>query len=284
MGKYKKIAGIYIISCSISKKVYIGHSTGLKRRWSTHKNRLRANKHKNSHLQAAWNLYKEDSFSFAILELLPQGWTKQEYEKVETKWVLYYNSHLSEFGYNGCLPGSIPLKGVGENITKTLRKKIEYVYINTSNRETKECIGLNDLAILLKTKPSKIADASTYWRGCGKIKSIHGYIVVRKSEYNETFDYIGFKRPKTLKNGYKKTWKDYYNKEKYRKSPEDIIPHSERNLKRVPIVSVNIETGEEKYYPMLKDCYMEFLPAKVYKCISNEYGKYQHRGHYFKRG
>jgi hypothetical protein len=39
----------------------------------------------------------------------------------------------------------------------------------------------------------------------------------------------------------------------------------------------------KNFQDMMKDCYQDFLQMKVRKCINNEYGKYKHRGHYFKK-
>ena len=61
--------GVYIILNLVNNKKYIG-STGnsFNKRLSAHKSALTHNKHKNKHLQFAWNLYGEKNFKFIILE------------------------------------------------------------------------------------------------------------------------------------------------------------------------------------------------------------------------
>lgn len=59
--------GIYKITNLINKKIYIGSSCYIKRRWSEHKSDLNNNSHCNKHLQRAWNKYGEESFSFEII-------------------------------------------------------------------------------------------------------------------------------------------------------------------------------------------------------------------------
>jgi hypothetical protein len=54
-------------------------------------------------------------------------------------------------------------------------------------------------------------------------------------------------------------------------------------MKRIAVLAKNIETEEERVFPMIKSCVPEFNIMKVRKCINNEFGKYKHRGHYFKR-
>ena len=62
--------GIYSIINKINNKLYIGStSDSFRKRWNLHKYHLRNNKHKNSHLQYAWNKYGEDNFKFTILEI-----------------------------------------------------------------------------------------------------------------------------------------------------------------------------------------------------------------------
>lgn len=61
--------GIYQISNNINGKLYIGSTVeSFRKRFNLHKHQLRNNKHKNSHLQYAWNKYGEDSFEFSIIE------------------------------------------------------------------------------------------------------------------------------------------------------------------------------------------------------------------------
>ncbi len=63
------MCGIYKIVNKANSKAYIGSTKQEFRfRWHDHKTRLRNNKHPNAHLQAAWNLYGENSFEFIVLE------------------------------------------------------------------------------------------------------------------------------------------------------------------------------------------------------------------------
>lgn len=279
---FKKIAGIYAITCIINNKKYIGYSTTIKNRWNTHKNKLNKNIHENTHLQAAWNIYGENMFVHSILEILPQGLTKKEYEIVETKWVLYFNTHKNVYGYNACLPGNIPLRKQDENITTSTTPFKSYVCINTQTKIVNILFGTEEVIKLTNLKMNKIMDLCNYWKGTSTKKSLHSWMIVRKEDYKPDFDYIGFR--KVREKLFTKTWRDYEltRKTKYQKV-ENPIPREQRNLKRIPIIATNILTKEETLYSMIKDCYKDFLPSKVYKCINNEYGKYSHRGFYFKK-
>lgn len=62
------ICGIYLISCTVSGKVYVGSSINIRKRFSAHLSRLRATKHINHHLQNAYDLYGESAFQFSVIE------------------------------------------------------------------------------------------------------------------------------------------------------------------------------------------------------------------------
>lgn len=63
-------SGIYIITNSKDKTVYIGSTISFKKRWGQHHRELRRGAHRNSHLQHAWKKYGESVFEFDILEHL----------------------------------------------------------------------------------------------------------------------------------------------------------------------------------------------------------------------
>lgn len=285
MGTYRRIAGIYEILNTVNNKRYIGHSKSILKRWEGHLYHLRRGDSLHTHLQSSWNIYGENSFKFSILEILPTNLTKQEYERVETTWIEKYKTTKTEFGYNGVLPGSFPLTKDDENKTSLNRSHLNtsYICMNLISKEIVKVEGAREITEKFNIPQNKISELTRYWLGVGKIKSRNSWIVIREEDYNPEFDYINYKKVRRTQLVTPKTWRDYYNKEKHRKNPEEVMPREQRNLKRVPIIAVNIETGEETYYRMMKDCYKEFLQCKVYKCINAPFGKHQHRGYYFKR-
>lgn len=60
--------GIYKIENKVNGKVYIGSSVDVQRRWQGHRSTLRGGYHANPHLQASWDKYGEDAFTFTVLE------------------------------------------------------------------------------------------------------------------------------------------------------------------------------------------------------------------------
>ena len=68
--KYYNFSGIYYIVNIESYYVYVGSAVILGKRIKEHRNSLRRNKHKNIHLQHAFNKYGEDKFIVILVELL----------------------------------------------------------------------------------------------------------------------------------------------------------------------------------------------------------------------
>jgi len=59
---------IYIITNKITTAIYVGSTINLSARKDKHISQLKNNKHKNIHLQNAWNKYGENQFEFVIVD------------------------------------------------------------------------------------------------------------------------------------------------------------------------------------------------------------------------
>lgn len=89
--------GIYKITNLINNKIYIGSAYNLSNRFSTHKYCLKNQKHKNPHLQSAWNFYGENAFDFQIIEIIND---LSIILKREQYYIDFYNSTNKNIGYN----------------------------------------------------------------------------------------------------------------------------------------------------------------------------------------
>ncbi|MEO5367385.1 MAG: GIY-YIG nuclease family protein [Magnetococcus sp. WYHC-3] len=93
-----RISGVYSIINLKNSKRYIGSTNDLVERFKRHSSKLRWNKHKNPHLQSAWNKYGEDSFSFAVIENVDEDILLDK----EQFWMDHFQSYDRKFGYNIC--------------------------------------------------------------------------------------------------------------------------------------------------------------------------------------
>ena len=65
-------SGIYKIVNAANGKYYLGSTNRLSYRWYRHRMNLRSGKHKNPHLQSAWNKYGDANFQFFVVEYCPE--------------------------------------------------------------------------------------------------------------------------------------------------------------------------------------------------------------------
>ena len=89
--------GIYKIVNLKNKKIYIGSSKNIERRWSEHKSDLKNNHHHSIRLQRDWNEYGENCFEFIILELIKD---EKELISKEQLYLDKYKSYIEGTGYN----------------------------------------------------------------------------------------------------------------------------------------------------------------------------------------
>ena len=75
--------GIYGIKNKINNKIYIGQSTKIEKRWTTHKRELNKNKHANSFLLRSYKKYGKENFEFLVLEEC----SKEKLNEKEEKWI-----------------------------------------------------------------------------------------------------------------------------------------------------------------------------------------------------
>lgn len=280
----KVIAGVYMITCLKNQKCYIGSSGNIGIRWDNHKYALRSMTHPNKYLQEDWMLYGDEEFSMSILQNLPVGLTKIEYEKYEVIWIERFSSNKIEKGYNIFKPKEGLVKGDEFNDRFIVDGKIggkspvPCICINSVTGDTVRVESYKEVSTLTGIPLKKVYDFVSYWTGKGK-RSHNGWMVVREEDYDESVDYLTFNKRKKLTTP--KTWRDY---EAGRKTPRYVKKAPEdRNIKRCPIIAECVETGKQTSFPSLKNAAETFVLTKIRKCIEAPFKKYKHRGHYFRR-
>ena len=82
--------------------MYIGQSINIEKRWRGHKCELNHNRHRNGHLQNAWNKYGEENFMFSVLEECQRN----ELDEKEIYWIDRRKTTTDDCGYNMQYGGS----------------------------------------------------------------------------------------------------------------------------------------------------------------------------------
>lgn len=175
--------GIYKITNLNNKKVYIGQSTYIERRWSNHRTNAfnQFSGEYNSYLHRGFRKHGLENFSFEILEECKVD----ELNNREVYWIKHYSSFLETSGYNVTLGGSSS-SGVKLNIE--LVEDISNLLLNTDllNREIaikydvseNTIVGINtgyywkrDIDYPIRKRKK---DKENYCVDCGTVISIQG--------------------------------------------------------------------------------------------------------------
>lgn len=208
-----KIQGIYKIINNINKKIYIGSSIDIYSRWHNHSSQLNLKKHINKHLQASWNKYKQNNFSFAIIEETKK-YIKKDLFILEAKYITSFNTIDNKIGYNKGIPNEFghnkPSKGY-----RKLTDKQKNTQKNKIKRKFKNVIQINKVTGKFIKEFETSGDASRFmgYPNNKKIQrvlskgtpSYKGYVYVYKKDYDPEKNYIVEKNRQ-----YKKRRKEVY--------------------------------------------------------------------------
>ena len=86
---------VYAIQHNITKRIYIGSSGDLKKRYLSHLYKLRAGCHDIRDMQDDFDKYGEDYSVFILDEIQCIGECRKEYD-----WMEKYSTHIRGIGYN----------------------------------------------------------------------------------------------------------------------------------------------------------------------------------------
>lgn len=97
---------IYKIINAVNNKFYVGSAVNYEKRKARHVWRLRRGDHANKHLQAAWNLYGEKVFVFAIVQHVSEN---EDLLAAENVWL---HEHVGKgYCYNIATDATAPTRG-----------------------------------------------------------------------------------------------------------------------------------------------------------------------------
>lgn len=90
------MTGVYGIICLANRRLYIGQSKNIYKRFSNHKYKLRKNIHQNPGLQKAWNKYGDEYFKLFLIEET----TLKKIFKREAWWIDTLKTFNPSIGFN----------------------------------------------------------------------------------------------------------------------------------------------------------------------------------------
>jgi group I intron endonuclease len=124
--------GIYKIINIQNNKFYIGSAVNFSRRKTRHFSELRTGKHKNKHLQAAWNKYGESFFIFTPVEEVKD---KSLLLEAENNWL---KKHVGKaYCYNIGVDATAPMLGMSGELSPTWKRKRTQKELAAQNWEGK---------------------------------------------------------------------------------------------------------------------------------------------------
>lgn len=110
--EFEHRSGIYMCTCIVNGKSYIGQSKDVKLRKCQHLSELRNGSHFNKYLQRSYNKYKGYNFTWEVLEYCDENILDDR----EIYWISYYDTYKN--GYNANEGGS-----ANRNFDRTLEFK-----------------------------------------------------------------------------------------------------------------------------------------------------------------
>ena len=150
--------GIYKIENLINGKVYIGQSSNILKRWSTHKSFANSLVNsRNTHLYNAIKKYGIENFSFEIIEET----SIEDLNKREIYWIKYYNSY--EKGYNLTIGGEGIKKVTEEDIEKICQYWRNGLSVGEIVEKTQYCVST--ILSYLKAQEPTYSSEDGYERG-----------------------------------------------------------------------------------------------------------------------
>lgn len=130
LNKSPEYSGVYGILNKVTGKIYVGSSIHVGVRWTDHKSELNYNKHKNVHLQRAWNKYGKDAFVFFIIEYSEA----EDLIQREQYWIDRLQAADPKYGYD------INARADRITYTEVVRQKLSEKtkqYMNTSESKAR---------------------------------------------------------------------------------------------------------------------------------------------------
>lgn len=157
-------SGIYKITNTVTKQIYVGQSVHVIRRIKTHLSKLIAGAHPNKHMQASFNKYGAGAFTYNVIERV----AKEQLTERETYWVKRYKSINPKYGFNRMLPTDNYTTG----LNNTAADKTKYSFTNLDGTHEP------NITIIELVHKYQISDSSPFHRMVrGELEVVYGWFI-----------------------------------------------------------------------------------------------------------
>lgn len=168
--------------------VYVGQSVKIRKRWVSHRHKLRNNIHKNTHLQSAWNKYGESVFTFVVLEYVTGDNLKQLLKNREDYWMLYYRNEGELYNATPAAASTLGYKKTPEQIEKSASKVRGMKHTQKFKDHMREVAKQRDLSYLRTNEANN--KRSITMKGIAKSPEHAKNIKTAKEKTKLTFTFV----------------------------------------------------------------------------------------------
>lgn len=222
-------AGIYQIRNLKNNKIYIGSASKLNERKQSHFFNLNHNKHHNTHLQSAYNLYGKENFVFEVLIYAERDLNYLLY--LEEKTIAVFDATNPEKGYN---IKKIPSSSLGIKASSETKLKLSISHMGFEpSEETK--LKLSELTTGSNNPSAKLIESDVI-----EIKKLISENKISYSEIAKLYN-ISISRISAIANG--DTWKSV-DFEIIRSEPRRIFAGSKKGYKHSEEAKLNMSKSK----------------------------------------
>ena len=242
--KQEVVYGFYNL---ITQKWYIGSTFDLKDRITRHLYYLKHNCHHSQKLQRSFNKYGIDNFQLVILQNC-NNFSSEDLTSTEEKYIKLFNSFKNGYNMTDVCSTYYKFKLSEDQINKSIKnKKIPVVVLDKNNNFIKEYESVIAAAKDLKSESTNISQACNRKNN----RTVRGFVLVYKSEYDPTFDYT-YTRTKKSSNHIQKIKRAAKNNSRNRKvyniDKYGNVLHTYSSIRELALLLGLTADGLRKYY------------------------------------
>lgn len=243
----ERLEVIYGFYNLITQKWYIGSTFDLKDRIIRHLYYLKHNCHHSQKLQRSFNKHGIDNFQLVILQNC-NNYSSKDLTSTEEKYIKLFNSFENGYNMTDVCTTYNKFKLSKDQIEKsTKNKKLPVIVLDKNNNFIREYESVAAAAKGLKSESTNISQACNRKNN----RTVRGFVLVYKSEYDPTFDYTYKKTKKSDKHIQKiksAAKNNPRNRKAYNIDENGNILHTYNSIRELALLLGLSPDGLRKYY------------------------------------